>query len=178
MNTVISTLKKTRIMSFEIKLLNAKAKIPTRGSPMSAGYDLYASEDVTIAANGRGIVKTGISVAAEQRPYKISLAGGALTTAPNSSYNVQMYFRLAPRSGLAVKNGINVGAGVVDADYRGEIGVVLFNHSNEDFKVAVGDRIAQMIPELMMHPAGEPFKIVDELSTTQRGDGGFGSTGK
>ena len=84
------------------------------------------------------------------------------------------YARIAPRSGLAIRNFINVGVGVVDSDYRGEIKVVLFNHSAEDFKVQVGDRIAQLILERIETPQ---VKKVATLDDTNRGAGGFGSTG-
>lgn len=80
----------------------------------------------------------------------------------------------APRSGLTWKNSIDVGAGVIDADYRGPIGVILFNHSDLDFEVKAGDRIAQMILERIVTP--EVIEVVD-LDATARGDGGFGSTG-
>jgi len=86
-----------------------------------------------------------------------------------------VYGRVAPRSGLAWKNGIDVGAGVIDEDYRGNVGVILFNHSDSDFSVKVGDRVAQLILE--------KIAIVDveetegELPATVRGEGGFGSTG-
>lgn len=82
--------------------------------------------------------------------------------------------QIAPRSGLAVKNGIDVGAGIVDYDYRGAVGVVLFNHSNEDFVVKRGDRIAQFIFKRIAKPT---FVEVHELPGTERGAGGFGSTG-
>lgn len=84
------------------------------------------------------------------------------------------YARIAPRSGLAWKNSINVGAGVIDEDYRGEVGVVLFNHGPDDFKIMPYDRIAQVIIEKI-----EPTEIeeVDELNETVRGAGGFGHTG-
>ena len=105
-----------------------------------------------IPAGGRGVVKTDISIACPAGTYA----------------------RIAPRSGLAVKKGIDVGAGVVDADYRGNVGVVLFNFGTEDFAVDVGDRIAQLILEKVnMAPVVE----VEELTETERGAGGFGSTG-
>lgn len=88
------------------------AKAPTRGSEFAAGYDMYASEDKVIAARGRALVKTGVSIAIPEGTYA----------------------RVAARSGLAVKHGIDVGAGVVDYDYRGEVRVLLFNHSDEEFK--------------------------------------------
>lgn len=81
---------------------------------------------------------------------------------------------VAPRSGLAWKHSIDVGAGVIDADYRGPLGVILFNHSDVDFEVKVGDRIAQLIIEKIMTP---DVLEVDDLDSTTRGTGGFGSTG-
>lgn len=81
---------------------------------------------------------------------------------------------MAPRSGLAWKNSIDVGAGVIDEDYRGNIGVVLFNLSDVDFNVTRGDRIAQLLLEKIITPE---VVEVEELIETERGDGGFGSTG-
>ena len=137
----------------EVKLLNEVAKLPRRASAGAAGYDLTSTESVTIYPGMRGLVSTGVSV-------KLPLG---------------VYGRIAPRSGLAVKNGIQVGAGVIDADYRGEIKVLLFNHSGEEpFEVAPGDRIAQLICERCELP--EVIQV-DELDETERGDGKFGSTG-
>ena len=85
-----------------------------------------------------------------------------------------LYARIAPRSGLALKRFIDVGAGVVDGDYRGEVGVILFNHGDQDFKVKMGDRIAQLILEKIDTP---PVEEVQGLDDTVRGSGGFGSTG-
>ena len=84
------------------------------------------------------------------------------------------YGRIAPRSGLTVKHALDVGAGVVDEDYRGEIKVVMFNLSNEDFLVTKGMRIAQLVCERIWYPSIEKVDSVDE---TKRGEGGFGSTG-
>lgn len=84
------------------------------------------------------------------------------------------YARVAPRSGLAVKHFIDTGAGVVDEDYRGEVGVVLFNHADTDFQVKAGDRVAQLILERIATP---PVAEVDDLDATDRGAGGYGSTG-
>ena len=81
---------------------------------------------------------------------------------------------MAPRSGLAVKNGIDTGAGVIDADYRGNVGVVLFNHDKADFVVKAGDRVAQLILEQISTPE---ITEVDDLDDTTRGAGGYGSTG-
>lgn len=80
----------------------------------------------------------------------------------------------APRSGLTWKHSIDVGAGVIDADYRGPVGVILFNHSDQSFEVKGGDRIAQMIIEKIMTPE---VVEMEELDSTKRGAGGFGSTG-
>ena len=128
------------------------AKMPTRGSERAAGWDLYASADATIAPKGRALVPTDIAIAV---PYGC-------------------YARIAPRSGLAVKHGIDVFAGVVDSDYRGTVGVVLFNAGDEPFQVAQGDRIAQLILEKI---DTRPLVEVDKLDDTARAAGGFGSTG-
>ena len=136
----------------EVMCINEHAKLPKRGSPLSAGYDLSAAEEKTIQAGGRAVVQTGL---------KMKIPEGC-------------YGRVAPRSGLAVRQGINTGAGVIDADYRGEVGVVLFNHGSTDFKVNIGDRIAQLILERICLAEIEK---VEQLDDTQRGAGGFGSTG-
>jgi dUTP pyrophosphatase len=136
----------------QVKLLSENATMPSKGSEFSAGFDLSSAEDTIIKSKQRGLVKTDLSIACP----------------PNT------YARIAPRSGLAVKKGIDVGAGVVDADYRGPVGVVLFNFGEEDFVVSKGDRIAQLIlEEISMVPAVQ----VEELTETARGEGGFGSTG-
>jgi len=134
-----------------IKRLNTDAIIPSRGSKFSAGLDISSSVDTIVPAKGKAIIKTGLSIAC---PF-------------------MTYARIAPRSGLTVKKFIDVGAGVVDCDYRGEIGVVLFNFSDIDFQVRKGDKIAQMIIEKIC--MFEPIEV-DELIDTHRGDGGFGST--
>uniref|UniRef100_A0A8C0D690 Deoxyuridine 5'-triphosphate nucleotidohydrolase n=1 Tax=Balaenoptera musculus TaxID=9771 RepID=A0A8C0D690_BALMU len=84
------------------------------------------------------------------------------------------YGRVAPRSGLAAKHFIDVGAGVIDEDYRGNVGVVLFNFGKEKFEVKKGDRIAQLICEQIFYPEIEEVQVLDD---TERGSGGFGSTG-
>ena len=139
-------------MTLLVKRLNEHATLPARGSPLAAGYDLSSSEDVSIPKGTRGLVGTGIAF-----------------TVPHETYG-----RIAPRSGLAVKKGIQVGAGVIDHDYTGEVKVVLFNHGDEDFVIKKGDRIAQLIIEKIEMPE---VKLVDELLVTERGEGGFGSTG-
>ena len=97
-----------------------------------------------------------------------------MKTGLSISFPTGLYARIAPRSGLALKKFIDVGAGVVDSDYRGEVGVVLFNHGDQDFEVKMGDRIAQLILEKIDTP---PVEEVQGLDDTVRGSGGFGSTG-
>ena len=127
------------------------AKLPIRGSSGVAGYDLHPAERCIIPVNSRGVVKTGIA---------IEIPEG-------------LYARIAPRSRLLVKKSIDVGAGVIDRDYRGEIGVVLINHSSKDFEVNVGDRIAQMILEQIKTPEVEEQPNLDQ---TDRGGKRFGSS--
>ena len=115
-------------------------------------YDLYSIVDVEIPVLARGIVSTGIAA-----------------TVP-----IGCYGRIAPRSGLAVKNGIQTGAGVIDPDYTGELKVILFNHGHETFHIKPGDKIAQLIVERCETPA---IEIVDEIASTERGERGFGSSG-
>ncbi|KAK9357836.1 dUTPase-like protein [Lipomyces starkeyi] len=136
----------------QVKLLSDKAKVPTRGSALAAGYDIYGVEDFLIKAQDRGIIATDLAVA---------IPAG-------------YYGRIAPRSGLATKHGLQTGAGVVDADYRGPLKILLFNQSNEDFQVHAGDRIAQMVIEKIITPE---VVAVAELDETDRGENGFGSTG-
>ncbi|KAG6626803.1 hypothetical protein CIPAW_15G077400 [Carya illinoinensis] len=137
---------------FRVKKLSKKAILPSRGSPLSAGYDLSSATEVKVPARGKALVPTDLSIAVPEGTYA----------------------RVAPRSGLAWKHSIDVGAGVIDADYRGPVGVILFNHSDIDFEVKAGDRIAQLIIEKIMTPE---VTEVEDLDATARGDGGFGSTG-
>lgn len=113
---------------------------------------IHSAYDYTVPAHGKEMVKTDLQV-----------------EIPDGCYG-----RVAPRSGLAVKNFIDVGAGVIDQDYRGNVGVVLFNHSETSFDIKKGDRIAQLICEQITHPE---LVEVDSLTETERGAGGFGSTG-
>ncbi|KAG7673563.1 hypothetical protein Ndes2526B_g02988 [Nannochloris sp. 'desiccata'] len=135
-----------------VKKLTELATLPIRGSAGAAGYDLASAYDVVIPARGKGIAKTDLAIAI-----------------PTGTYA-----RVAPRSGLAVKNFIDVGAGVVDEDYRGNVGVVLFNHSDVDFEVKKGDRVAQLILERIMTPE---VQECEDLDDTSRGAAGYGSTG-
>ena len=140
-------------ISIAIKKLSDKAIIPTQGTSEAAGYDLYAAEDSVVYSMSRTLVKTNISIAIPEGYYG----------------------RIAPRSGLAFKYGIDVLAGVIDSDYRGDIGVILFNTStNTEFKVKAGDRIAQIIIEKCHNVH---WDIENELTDSNRQNNGFGSTG-
>jgi dUTP pyrophosphatase len=136
----------------EVKKFNQDAIIPSRATEGSAGYDLSSVDDVNIPPRGMKLIDTGIGV---RIPYGT-------------------YARVAPRSGMSVK-GTVVGAGVVDADWRGAIKVVMFNMTDNEITVEKGNRIAQLIFERIDLPV---VKEVNELGDTQRGSGGFGSTGK
>lgn len=138
--------------SLKFLRLHPDAKLPTRGSEGAAGLDLYAVEGMTLAVGKRVAVRTGLSVA---------IAPG-------------YYGRVAPRSGLAIKHGIDVLAGVIDSDYRGEIVCVLINLGEDSFFVEAGSRVAQLIVEAIDSPQPE---WAEELRETTRGTGGFGSTG-
>ncbi|XP_062061843.1 deoxyuridine 5'-triphosphate nucleotidohydrolase, mitochondrial isoform X2 [Lepus europaeus] len=140
-------------MRLRFSRLSEHATAPTRGSARAAGYDLYSAYDYTVPPMEKAIVKTDIQIA---------LPSGC-------------YGRIAPRSGLAAKYFIDVGAGVIDEDYRGNVGVVLFNFGKEKFEVKKGDRIAQLICERIFYPEIEEVQVLDD---TERGSGGFGSTGK
>lgn len=136
-----------------VKKLTETAQLPTKAHEDDAGFDLYSDADVVVYPETRRLISTGIAVAIP-RGY---------------------YGRVAPRSGLALKNGIDVLAGVVDAGYRNEVGVILINFDDKPFEIKKGDRIAQLIIEKV-----DPFKIeeVKEFFTnTHRGMGGFGSSG-
>ena len=138
----------------KIKKLRDNAVIPEYKTAGSAACDLVSCESVVIPARGRAMVPTGLSVECE---------------------NVAVL--LFARSGLAVKHGIALanGVGVVDSDYRGEIMVGLSNHTDTDFLVSPGDRIAQM---MFVPVVTANFIESNTLSDTPRGSGGFGSTGK
>lgn len=178
-------------IKLQIAKLSENATIPTRGSARAAGYDLYSAEvrilstnyllhflsplsqDTEVPARGKGLVKTDIQI-----------------KVPSGTYG-----RIAPRSGLSWKNHIDIGAGVVDEDYRGNVGqflqflllffspaltlpfhsgVVMFNHAETAFTVKKGDRIAQLVCERIYYP---DIEVLDTLNETDRGEGGFGSTG-
>lgn len=153
--------------------LDEGAKIPTKGSENAAGHDIYSNENIIISAGERKLVSTGIKldisgyVEHVQRNQNPRFGNDYLIT-PEV---IPVYFRIAPRSGLAVK-GIDVGAGVVDADYHLEVKVLLINNSKSDFEVKKGDRIAQGIFERIVDVI---FNKTDQIE--ENGRGGFGSTG-
>ena len=135
-----------------VKLTN-NAHIPTRGTYRSVGHDLYSAYEYTIPAGGQALVKTDLQIAM-----------------PPGCYG-----RIASRSSLAHLYSVHVGAGVIDPDYRGNVGAVLYNLSSQDYVVSKGDRCAQIILE----QAYVPFIVeVESLPETSRGTGSFGSTGK
>ena len=142
-------------MTLKFKKINPDAIIPAYAHPSDAGMDIRSVEDLTIPAGKRALVHTGLVMALPPR------------------YEAQV----RPRSGLALKHGITVlnTPGTIDAGYRGEVGVILANFGNEDFKVSKGDKIAQVV----IAPVTQPDEIVEieEIDETDRGAGGFGSTG-
>ena len=139
------------------KKLHKDSIVPKRGSALAAGYDLfcYTDKDILIESSGKARIPTGISV-----------------ELPHNSYG-----RVAPRSGLTWNKFLDVGAGVVDEDYRGEILVILFNFSKENVVIKNGDKIAQLIVERIMPTEPVVYEPDQELSETNRGESGFGSTG-
>ena len=134
------------------KKLETNATLPTRGSAQAAGLDLYSIEDVVIEPKQRALVRTGLAVAIPEGYYG----------------------RVAPRSGLAVKKGLDVLAGVIDADYRGEIRCALYNSGDETIDLPTASKICQLIIEKIITPSAV---WAEEISETDRGSGGFGSTG-
>jgi dUTP pyrophosphatase len=138
----------------KVKRISATAKLPEYAHPGDAGMDIFSNEEILLHPGGSSLIKTGI---------KIELPS-----------NTEAQVR--PRSGLALKEGITVlnTPGTIDEGYRGEIGVILINHSKKDFLVTQGMKIAQMV----ITPVYQAEVIeVDELCDTHRGEGGFGSTG-
>lgn len=147
-------------VKINIKFLdnNIEKAVPFYATPGSAGMDLKAclSEPVTLKPLERALIPTGIAI-----------------SLPDASYGAFLF----ARSGLASKHGITLAncVGVIDSDYTGEIKVALVNLSNNDYTVENGERIAQLV---IMEVAKADFTVTDELDKTQRGSGGFGSTGE
>jgi dUTP pyrophosphatase len=143
-------MKELEILRF--KKLDSNAILPARGSTAAAGLDLFSIEAASLSPGQRCLIRTGLAVAI-----------------PDGYYG-----RIAPRSGLATKNGIDVLAGVIDADYRGEIHCLLYNTGDETVELPAQSKICQLIIEKIITPAPE---WADDLTSTIRGGGGFGSTG-
>ena len=144
-------------MTLKIKKMRADAKLPKRATDGSAGYDLSAcvEQPLTVAAGKRVLIPTGIAAALPENT--VGLVFG--------------------RSGLGIKHGLvpSNAVGVIDSDYRGEISVGLSNHSESDYTIQPGERIAQLVILPVLTP---DIEETEELSETERSSGGFGSTGK
>jgi len=142
--------KEAGTLSF--KKLDERAVLPIRGSAHAAGLDLYSIEELTIEPKQRVLARTGLAVAVPEGYYG----------------------RIAPRSGLALRTGLDVLSGVIDADYRGEIGCLLYNTGDETITLPAQSKICQLIIEKIITPEAV---WADEINETDRGSGGFGSTG-
>ncbi|MCG8572115.1 MAG: dUTP diphosphatase [Spirochaetes bacterium] len=142
------------MQNIKVKKLNTNAKLPHKATEHAAGYDLFSAEDVII------------------RPGEYLLVSTALSLEIPHGFEAQV----RPRSGLAIKHGITVfnSPGTIDSDYRGEVKVILINHSQKAFTIEKHMRIAQLVFSQVI-----PVDLaeVNELATTARGSGGFGSTG-
>lgn len=141
-------------MEFQVSLIvPGKGKIPTKSYPDDAGWDIYSSETLVIAPGSGALVHTNMSL-----------------TMPKN-----VYARICPRSGIAVKSHINIHAGIIDPGYTGEIKVAMFNHGQHEFYVHAGDRIAQLVfaHVLDIHPVFTDHK---PHVSTGRGTNGFGSS--
>ncbi len=136
-----------------VRLDHQHARVPTRATEGSAGYDLYACEAGHLAPGAHGLIPIGVAV---EIPFG-------------------WYGRIAPRSGLAVRYGINVHAGVVDSDYRAPLRVAAINHGDQLWEWRPGERVAQLVVERCY--LGQ-IEVVGKLSETERGVGGFGSSGR
>jgi dUTP pyrophosphatase len=146
-------------MKLNIKKLNEYAMMPKYGSEFAAGLDIHSDIDLDIKPKERKLVPTGISVSWEGEDAE------------------KYYLRVAPRSGLSVKYNIDIGAGVIDYDYRGEIFICFINNDNNNmYSIKKGDKIAQLILTRI-----NLFEEIEEVilhTNTKRGSNGFGSTGK
>jgi dUTP diphosphatase len=141
------------LLRIKVKKLSVGARLPSHATDWAAGADLYCAEDFTIQPGERRLVPSGIA---------IEIPAG-------------YYGRVAPRSGLAVRHGIDILAGIIDSDYRGEVKVALINFGDQEVSFNGGERIAQLIIE---RAARCDYIWSESLSETERAGGGFGSTGK
>jgi dUTP pyrophosphatase len=151
-------------MTLEIsfKLLNSEAKMPTKAHQNDAAFDLFSSEAVTLAPSSTTLIPTGLQLADMKSLY--------------AHPGVMEYFlKIEGRSSLAAKHCIFPVGGIIDASYRGEIKIIMFNGSNREVTLQAGDRVAQLIP---YHISTAAFlRIAEEVTETTRGANGFGSTG-
>lgn len=136
-------------------VLESGANIPSYATSGAAGADLRSTERLILPSGARAMVRTGVRMAIP------------------AGFEVQ----IRPRSGLAIKHGITMvnSPGTIDSDYRGEVKVLMINHGHEPFTIEVGERIAQMVVCPVVRAS---FEVVNDLEETQRGEGGFGSTGR
>lgn len=138
-------------MKLKVTKLDQNALLPTRGSEYAAGLDLYSTVSMSLSPSERVLIPLNIAI-----------------ELPNGTFG-----HILSRSGLALKHGIHVGAGVIDEDYRGNVGVLLFNLGDKPYTISVGDRIAQLVIKKY-----EKVDIVEEvLQQSDRGNRGFGSSG-
>lgn len=144
----------------KIKRLTETAKLPEKAHADDAGYDIFSDEDDVLI-----------------QPKTIhTFSTGIIFILPEfKEGNKHIYLRIAPKSGLAVKKGIDVFAGVVDAGYRGELKICLFNASDQPVEIKKGDKLAQAIPTIIYT---DEIQEVDSVDETDRGASGFGSTGR
>ena len=139
-------------MKVRFKKLNEKAVMPTKAHATDAGFDLYASEAVTIPANGRAIIPTDIAMEIPQGYFGMAVG----------------------RSGNTIKRGLVGQTGIIDSGYRNGIGIMAFNFTSEDIAIAQGERAGQIV----LVPILEcKLELADELGSSERGEGGYGSTG-
>jgi len=140
-------------MEVKVKILSKNGKLPTRGTSGSAGWDVYASETCELAAGGWKKINLGIGL---EMPLHLCAM-------------------LVKRSGMAAKQGVCGQEGLIDSDYRGELGMTIINNGDQVYRVQAGDRIGQLLflPKVHVY-----LQLVETLQNTSRGTHGFGSTGK
>ena len=162
------------MITIKLKAVHANAVIPQRKTRLSSGADIFSVESFTIPAKGWVLADTGLVVA--DMPALAGYLDKTLFKLPHEHIEIGLELQVRARSGEAAKRGIFVlnEPGTVDADYRGPIKVILANFSNEDVVFPAGARIAQMVCGLVLYA---DYEIVDEVTETERGAGGFGSTG-
>lgn len=145
----------------QFQKLITDAFMPKRSHATDAGYDLFSPSDCIVQPGSNYLVKTGIAVRLPKSPVE----------------GLNVYGRIAERSGLALKKLINIGGGVIDSNYTGDLGVIVFNNGQEPFVISKGDKIAQLIVEVCILPVAEEVHDISG-SETERGAVGFGSTGR